>query len=338
MLKNTVLIISATFVLAFMSACSNTQPTTQMDKNAIAGYDPVSYYVSGTSNIGDIAYQYTYKNSEWSFQNEDNLAKFKSTPEKFLPLYNGFCAYEVSEGKLVESDPKIWHIYNKKLYLFSDEKARQLWFRDITEMIDNGKRTWIKLMPPVIVPARVEVATSVAKKVVVAKASTAVVPSPTQKPVVPKLSKIAIETPEVKIINLDEPVSVAAQLAKGKNIIEMREVALDGYDPVAYFNSGESYMSDGTFNYNYNKTEWFFKNEANLEKFKANPEAYLPFYSGFCAYELTFGKLVESDPRFWHIYNKKLYFFSSEEAKQEWYQDISTMLDNSEKAWERMTP
>lgn len=338
MLKNVVLMILSIVTLAFISACSSTQPTTQMDKNAITGYDVVSYYVSGKSNKGDVAYQYTYKNSDWSFQNLENLEKFKSTPEKFMPLYNGFCAYEISEGKLVQSDPKIWHIYNKKLYLFSDERARQLWFRDITDMIASGKTKWAKLMPPVV-PKSVEIVAPVSKAVaVVTKASPVVPTSAIVKPLIPKLSKIAVSTPEVKTIDFDEPVSVAAAQAKVKTIIEMREVALDGYDPVAYFTSGESFMSDGSFHYNYNKTEWFFKSEANLEKFKANPEAYMPFYSGFCAYELAFGNLVESDPRFWRIYNKRLYFFSTEEAKTEWYQDISKMLDNSKKAWERMTP
>lgn len=337
MFKNIVLVIFSILLSVFISACSSTQPTIEIGENAIQGYDPVSYYISGRSNKGDVAYQYTYKNSAWSFQNEENLERFKADPEKFLPLYNGFCAYEISEGRVVESDPKVWHIYNKKLYLFSDERSRQLWFRDITQMIDKAQKEWMKLTLPTVVPIVAQSDVSTEEKTVT-PVNAAVAVAPAQKTIVAKPENIAVETPQSTVMDLEETVVEMPQKPKAKTITQMRDIALEGYDPVAYFNSGESYMADGRFRYSYNKTEWFFKSESNLEKFKASPEAYIPVYSGFCAYELAYGNLVQTNPRIWHIYNKKLYLFSNESAKELWYQNISMMIQKSDNAWKRMTP
>jgi hypothetical protein len=53
------------------------------------------------------------------FASQQNLAKFKASPEKFEPAYGGWCAYAMGEtGEKVKVDPETFKIIDGKLYLF----------------------------------------------------------------------------------------------------------------------------------------------------------------------------------------------------------------------------
>ena len=351
MSKNIVLLISTVVLSIFFSACSTKQSASlqskaQIDEIAISGYDAVSYFVSGEASKADETYSYSHNDSKWHFKSIENLEKFKSDPKRYMPQYNGYCAYEIANGNLVKSDPNFWHIYNKKLYLFSDEEASRKWFREITEMIDFSEEIWREKTRPVTIEvSSAEKVPDVEPITVSEPSEIAAIPAATETLIDSESEDIApFVSAEAETLESSQkpekvlPPHIPLMPTLAKSFMEIRDVALDGYDPVAYFESGEAYMSDGTYHFNYKNTEWFFKSQEHLDRFKANPEAFMPAFSGFCAYELAYGYLVESDPRYWHIYNKKLYFFSSMDAKTAWYRDISFMISESTKAWKRMTP
>lgn len=117
-------------------------------------------------------------------------------------------------------------------------------------------------------------------------------------------------------------------------IMSVEQVALEGYDPVAYFVSGSAHKADGSNSYSYEGLNWYFESNSNLETFKANPAKYIPVFGGFCAYELADEELVYSKPEFWHIHNGQVYLFSSEDAKEEWFRDIDTMILKAQTQWD----
>lgn len=85
--------------------------------------------------------------------------------------------------------------------------------------------------------------------------------------------------------------------------------AVHGYDVVSYFN-GTPEEGAKEFTYAYDGVKYQFASKANLEKFKANPTAYLPEYGGYCAYAVAVnGKKVNVDPETYEIRDGKLYLF-----------------------------
>ena len=91
-----------------------------LDDNHVAlqGYDVVSYFM-GAPLKGKKSLTYTYHGVIYWFNNTDNLDLFKKQPEKFEPVYGGWCAYAMGEtGEKVKIDPKSYKIIEGKLYLF----------------------------------------------------------------------------------------------------------------------------------------------------------------------------------------------------------------------------
>src|SRR5260370_35276073 len=60
-------------------------------------------------------------------------------------------------------------------------------------------------------------------------------------------------------------------------------IGLKGYDPVAYFINGAPTKGSEQYSYLWTGVTYRFASAGNLEKFKADPEKYLPQYGGFCA-------------------------------------------------------
>lgn len=116
-------------------------------------------------------------------------------------------------------------------------------------------------------------------------------------------------------------------------VMSVEKVALDGYDPVAYFSASKAYKGDGVHSYSYKDLTWYFESDENLQSFSTDPESYMPQFGGFCAYALADGDLRQSDPQFWHIHNHKLYLFNDKEAKDGWFGEIDKMIGLSEQEW-----
>lgn len=85
---------------------------------ALEGYDPVSYF-SNAPLEGTPAIKFVYKGVSYLFANQQNLATFKASPEKYEPAYGGWCAFAMGEtGEKVKIDPETFKIIDGKLYLF----------------------------------------------------------------------------------------------------------------------------------------------------------------------------------------------------------------------------
>ena len=122
--------------------------------------------------------------------------------------------------------------------------------------------------------------------------------------------------------------------AEPASVMSVDAIALDGYDPVAYFVSAQAHRADGSYSYSYENLNWYFQSSENLERFKADPRAYIPEFGGFCALELADEDLVTADPQQWHIHNGRLYLFNDEDAKKEWFSQMVMVLPAAYKAWD----
>ena len=83
----------------------------------------------------------------------------------------------------------------------------------------------------------------------------------------------------------------------------------NGYDVVSYFNSMPT-EGQKKFTATFDGVKYKFSSESNLNKFKRNPEKYVPQYGGYCAYAIAFkSEKVSINPETFLIDDGKLYLF-----------------------------
>ena len=83
----------------------------------------------------------------------------------------------------------------------------------------------------------------------------------------------------------------------------------EGYDVTEYFNN-KAVEGDKKYTTEHDGVKFKFASQANLDKFKANPDKYVPQYGGYCAYAVADkGKKVSIDPETFEIRDGKLYLF-----------------------------
>jgi YHS domain-containing protein len=73
--------------------------------------------------------------------------------------------------------------------------------------------------------------------------------------------------------------SLAASLSQIN--IDPDNIAISGYDPVAYFTMGKPMEGDEALAYTWNGATWWFSSKEHLELFKAAPDKYAPQYGGY---------------------------------------------------------
>ncbi len=109
---------------------------------AIKGYDPVAYFTEGAPRMGKPEFTAEHNGAKWQFASAANKALFEANPEKYQPVYGGYCAYGVSQGALVKIEPDAWSIRNGKLYLNFDKSVQTKWAQNPDEYIKEADQKW----------------------------------------------------------------------------------------------------------------------------------------------------------------------------------------------------
>lgn len=89
-------------------------------------------------------------------------------------------------------------------------------------------------------------------------------------------------------------------------------IAIDGYDPVAYFDQGKAVRGEQPYNCEYLGREWYFSSAENRDRFLADPEKFAPAYGGYCAHSVGDKKLVRSNPESFVIKDNQLHLYANE--------------------------
>ncbi len=104
--------------------------------------------------------------------------------------------------------------------------------------------------------------------------------------------------------------ALPAQTNSSANYNLEDDIAIQGYDPVSYFNAGKAVEGKKEFGWNYQGVPYYFSSLANRDLFIKNPSNFEPQYGGWCAYAMgKSGEKVEIDPETFKIVNGKLYLF-----------------------------
>lgn len=132
------------------------------------------------------------------------------------------------------------------------------------------------------------------------------------------------------------------EIRKKQYNLETSGLAIQGYDPVAYFNSGKAMEGKKEFSVNHNGVTYHFTSKQNMEEFTRSPARYEPQFGGWCAFAMgKKGDKVEIDPETFKIVDGKLYLFYNKyfnNTLKSWNQDQARLKSQAERNWMKFVP
>lgn len=110
-------------------------------------------------------------------------------------------------------------------------------------------------------------------------------------------------------------------------------LALQGYDPVAYFTEGEATPGNWQITTSYNDATYRFASDEHKAAFEADPESYLPEYGGYCAFGAAMGYKFDGDPNQWKIVDGELFLNVSKDIQERWLTDVPGFIERADVNW-----
>lgn len=118
------------------------------------------------------------------------------------------------------------------------------------------------------------------------------------------------------------------------------KVAVQGYDPVAYFKQGKAVKGKATFATSYEGVTYYFASQADKDTFTKNPTSYEPQYGGWCSYAMgANGEKVEIDPETFKIVDGKLNLFYNayfNNTLKSWNKDENNLNRKADANWKKI--
>lgn len=112
------------------------------------------------------------------------------------------------------------------------------------------------------------------------------------------------------------------------------ELAIKGYDPVAYFELEQPAQGSNLFVHDWGGATWQFSSVENRDLFAGRPESYAPQFGGFCSFAVSKGFTADASPDAWHIEDGKLYMFMDKNVRNDWVAGIGEgSLEKSTANW-----
>jgi YHS domain-containing protein len=113
-------------------------------------------------------------------------------------------------------------------------------------------------------------------------------------------------------------------------------LAVDGYDPVAYFTDGRPVEGRKEITYDWHGATWRFANAEHRELFVAAPEKYAPQYGGYCALAVAHAYTADADPLAWKIVDGRLFLNYDAKIQEKWLADYRNYIVAGDGNWPKL--
>jgi YHS domain-containing protein len=115
-------------------------------------------------------------------------------------------------------------------------------------------------------------------------------------------------------------------------------IAIQGYDPVAYFTQNKAVKGKKELSVFAEGATYYFSSQTNKDLFLKDFRKYEPQYGGWCAYAMgASGEKVEIDPDTFKIVNGKLFLFYHSwinNTLTKWNKDEINLKTKADRNWQ----
>lgn len=120
--------------------------------------------------------------------------------------------------------------------------------------------------------------------------------------------------------------------------LDKSKLAIQGYDPVAYFPEGGGKPLKGSdkITVTHKGVVYRFATEENKALFLKTPDKFEPQYGGWCAYAMAQGEKVEIDPKSFKITDGKLLLFYKSffnDTREKWVKEEAPLTKKADAGW-----
>ena len=126
-----------------------------------------------------------------------------------------------------------------------------------------------------------------------------------------------------------------AALAPAAEVVNIDKdgLAVQGYDPVAYFTDGKAVKGSAEFTATYKGASYQFASAEHRDLFNQSPAKYEPQFGGFCGYAASINKLAPIMPEYFQVLHDRLVLQHNEKAWELWHQDVEGNLKKADANW-----
>jgi YHS domain-containing protein len=124
-------------------------------------------------------------------------------------------------------------------------------------------------------------------------------------------------------------------LAQNKSLLNLDKsgVAIQGYDPVAFFTDSKPVKGKPELGFHYKGATYYFVSKEHRDLFKADPKKYEPEFGGYCAYGVSRSKVVEVDVEAFQIVDGRLLMQYSKGVREDFNKDTKGNLTKADANW-----
>lgn len=115
-----------------------------------------------------------------------------------------------------------------------------------------------------------------------------------------------------------------------------RGIAIQGYDPVAYFTDGKAVEGSSQYTAEWMGATWRFASAEHRDRFARDPESYAPSYGGYCAWAVSQGHTAGIDPEAWRIVGGRLFLNYSKDVQRMWEEDVPGNVRKADANWPKI--
>jgi YHS domain-containing protein len=115
--------------------------------------------------------------------------------------------------------------------------------------------------------------------------------------------------------------------------VDENTIAIQGYDPVAYFTVNAPTKGSSQFTANHLGATYHFASADNQKLFKSNPEKYAPQYGGYCAFGVSKEKKYPIEPDAFAVVDGKLYLNLNKKVQSRWVLNTEELISDANGYW-----
>ena len=112
---------------------------------ALHGYDPVAYFTDNEAVRGNKRILERLGGATYYFASRGSRYEFLRDAPRYQPQFGGYCATSMAMGRLEDINPRLFVIYEGKLYLFSSPEAEARFMSDSRRVVYEARQHYFDL-------------------------------------------------------------------------------------------------------------------------------------------------------------------------------------------------